>query len=188
MDCRWGTQPRRQFVLTKDSRVPRTQGMLPHEAPDGAEPALQIQYHYPQIYLACHRQHTRRRSTELDLSSQDSTYLAHLHRHRGTRPGDLARHLGIGDSTLSAFVKRMEEAGYITRSVSAADRRLVELQLTDKGEAAMQATSVLDAERIRTILAQLGEAETEQALKGLKILADACRRARLEYEATEDEV
>ena len=185
MGCGRGSK---HFVLTKDSRLPKTQGMLPQEAPpDGAEPALQIQYHYPQIYLACHSQHTRRRSTELDLSSQDSAYLAHLHRQRGTRPGDLARHLGIGDSTLSAFVKRMEATGYITRSVSDADRRLATLQLTDKGEAAMQATSVLDAERIRTILAQLDETETEQALKGLKILADACRRARMEYKATEYE-
>lgn len=150
--------------------------------PEDAEPALQVQYHYPQIYLACHYRHTRRRSSEHDLSSQDSAYLAHLHRYRGTRPADLAGHLGIGVPTLSAWIKRMQETGYLERSVCEEDRRQVELRLTAKGEAAMQATSVLDTDRLRTVLSRLDEDEIEQALGGLKILAQACRQARLEYE------
>ncbi len=148
-----------------------------------AEPALQIQYYYPQIYLACHHRHTRRRSSQHHLSSQDSAYLAHLHRRRGTRPRDLAHHLGIGVPTLSEWVKRMQETGYLGRSVNEQDRRQVELRLTAKGEAAMQATSVLDTDRLRDVLGRLDEAETEQALGGLRILAEACRRARLEHEA-----
>lgn len=159
--------------------------MLSHEAPAGdADPALQIQYHFPQIYLACHRRHTRRRTTHLDLSCQDSAYLGHLHRKRGTRPADLARHLGIGDSTLSAFVKRMEKDGYVERALSETDRRQVSLRLTEKGEASMRDTSVLDLERLRGVLAGLDASEVGQALRGLKILADACRRARVEYEAS----
>jgi DNA-binding MarR family transcriptional regulator len=148
----------------------------------GAEPALQVQYHYPQIYLACHRRHTRRRSSDHDLSSQDSAYLAHLDRTYGTRPGDLARHLGIGVPTLSAWVKRMQETKHLERSICEEDRRQVELRLTAKGEAAMQAASVLDTDRLRAVLGVLNETETKEALRGLKILAEACRRARLEYE------
>ena len=158
--------------------------------PQGAEPALQIQYYYPQVYLACHARHTRRRSSDHQLSSQDSAYLAHLDRHYGRRPSDLARHLGIGDSTLSAFVKRMQELSYLERTVSSEDRRQVELRLTAKGEEAMQTTSVLDTERLRMVLSGLAEGEVHQALQGLRILAQACRQARLEYQeeaAQEDE-
>lgn len=150
--------------------------------PSDAEPALRVQYHYPQIYLACHRRHTRRRSSQHDLSSQDSAYLAHLQRQSGTRPRDLARHLGIGVPTLSAWVKRMEASGYLSRRVHGEDRRQVELRLTAKGEAAMQATSVLDTDRLRAVLGHMDGAEIAQALDGLKILAEACRRALLEYE------
>jgi len=149
--------------------------------PTDADPVIQIQYHFPQIYHACHTRHTRRRSSEHRLSRQDSAYLAHLSRHRGTRPGDLACHLGIGDSTLSAFVKRVEHLGFLERRVSATDRRQVELQLTDEGAAAMSATSVLDGERLRSVLDRLDPPEIEQAVHGLRILAEACRRARLEY-------
>ena len=61
-----------------------------------AAAAGEVQRHFPQIYFACHVQHTRRRSTAYVLSVQDSVYLGHLDRSRPTSPRHLARLPGQG--------------------------------------------------------------------------------------------
>ena len=154
---------------------------------DIAAAAGEVQRHYPQIYFACHVQHSRRRSTEHVLSAQDSGYLGHLDRGKSTSPRRLARHLGIADSTLSAFLERMEALGYLERKTSVQDRREVELRLTGRGEAAMQATSVLDLERLKSVLAKIAPADRQRACDGLRVLAEACQKAREDHEASSKE-
>ncbi len=152
-----------------------------------AAAAGEVQRHYPQIYFACHEQHSRRRSTEHVLSAQDSGYLGHLDRSRSTSPRRLARHLGIADSTLSAFLDRMEALGYLGRKTSPQDRREVELRLTLRGEAAMQATSILDLDRLELVLSRLSLADRRLAVDGLRVLAETCRLAREKYETSRQE-
>lgn len=101
-----------------------------------------VQRAYPRVYLACHRQHVRARSTVERLSAHDSTVLAHLDRAHPATAGDLARHLGIGKSTLSAALARLERLGYVRRARSPRDRRAVDLSLTDRGARAMAATTI----------------------------------------------
>lgn len=148
--------------------------------------AEQVQRAYPEIYFACHVAHTRRRSTPLDLSAQDCVYLGHLDLQEPISPHLLARHLGIADSTLSAFLKRMQDRGYIERRLSSRSRREAELRLTAQGVDAVRATSIIDFERIRTVLARLTPGHRARAVKGIRILAEACRAAREEFEASHE--
>jgi MarR family transcriptional regulator, organic hydroperoxide resistance regulator len=134
-----------------------------------------IQIFYPQIYMACHTRHTRTRSTAHQLSSHDSTVLVHLDERTATRPAALARHLGVGAPTLSASLRRLEGLGYLVRQRSREDGRAVELRLTAKGANAMRATSVLEASRVRALLATLSDDERVQAVAGLGLLAKAAR-------------
>jgi DNA-binding MarR family transcriptional regulator len=138
-----------------------------------------IQRFYPQIYLACHRRHVRAVSTPYRLSASDSTPLTHLDEERATLTGELARHLGLSASTLSASIKRLAACGYLVRSPRAADRRKVDLLLTPKGAEAMAGTSVLDGGRVARLLGQLTPAETRRALGGLALLARAARLLQL---------
>src|SRR6187549_1483998 len=117
------------------------------------DPVFEIQRLYPQVFLACHTQHLRRRSTTWRMSEQDSSLLSHLDARHGMRPGELAAHLGLGAPALSATVARLTRLGYIARSVSSTDRRAAELRLTPQGQAALQATSVLDTGRLAQVLA-----------------------------------
>ena len=55
------------------------------------------------------------------------------------------------------------------------DRRAIELRLSRKGAAAMQASSVLDTPRVRKMLERLTPAERRRALDGLALLARAAR-------------
>ncbi len=138
-----------------------------------------VQRAYPQIYLACHVDHVRTKSNRHHLSAHDSTVLAHLDESRATTAGDLARHLGVAASTLSAALARLEQLGHLTRSPARRDRRRIELRLTPHGAEAMAETSVLDRRRVAAVLEQLSPAEQKRAVTGLRLLA----RAALAFQA-----
>jgi MarR family transcriptional regulator, organic hydroperoxide resistance regulator len=139
--------------------------------PDDAVRRVQISY--PQIYLACHTRHQRARSSSNGLSARDSALLAHLDETRATTPTALARHLGIGKPTMSAALKRLKDLGYVTVTADPGDRRTLLVRLGTKGAAAMRASSVLEAARVRRVLRVLTADERERALSGLELLARA---------------
>jgi DNA-binding MarR family transcriptional regulator len=134
---------------------------------------MAVQRYYPQIYLACHTRHQRRRSNTAQLTSHESSLLAHLSPETPMRPATLARHLGVGASTLSAAVKRLTALGYIVRTRDASDGRAASLRLSALGARAMQAGSVLDTDRVELLLARLAPPERRRAVEGLALLAGA---------------
>lgn len=134
-----------------------------------------IQACYPQIYLACHTRHPRRPSNSEGISANDSMILGHLETTASMRAGDLAKHLGVVPSTLSATIKRLARQGYVLRSTDTRDKRVVHLRLSAAGAQAMQAGSVLDSRLVSAMLARLTPPERGQALAGLALLARASR-------------
>jgi len=141
------------------------------------EPRLvrDVQRYYPRIYLACHVDHVRARSTPYRVSSKDSALLSHLDTREPVRAGQLARHLGVVPSTLSEALKRLERLGYLLRTRRIGDRRSVELRLTEAGAEALAAGSVLDARRVQRLLSRLRPEERRHAVAGLALLAKAAR-------------
>jgi DNA-binding MarR family transcriptional regulator len=132
-----------------------------------------VQRAYPKIYLACHTRHVRAASTSFRLSSRDSSVLAHLSEQHAVTPSQLAAHLSVRSSTLSAAIKKLEKLGYLFRSPSPKDRRIISLLLTAHGAKAMAATSVLDSKRVAAVLAWLTTKQKARALKGLELFAQA---------------
>jgi len=90
---------------------------------------FEVQRLYPQIYLACHTDHVRAVSTKWRISSQDASILVHLDRESGLSPRELASHLGVAPSTLSAAIARLSELGYLTSSARVHVRGVPELKL-----------------------------------------------------------
>jgi DNA-binding MarR family transcriptional regulator len=134
-----------------------------------------VQTWYPQIYIACHLDHKRARTTRSGLSPRDSTILAHLDERSSVSPAALARHLAVGAPTMSAAIRRLVDAGYVQQGPDPADGRRRQLRLTPTGAAAMAESSVLDAGRVRAMLRRLTAAERDRALDGLALLAAAAR-------------
>ena len=127
-----------------------------------------IQAAYPQIWHSAHR-HAGRAST---LSERDQRLLAHLGRQpSATR--ELAEHLAIAPSTLSEHLGQLEERGLVRRTRPDADRRLVEVELTDAGRAARSQEGPLDPVVLHAALATLHPVEAEAAVAGLECLARA---------------
>jgi DNA-binding MarR family transcriptional regulator len=141
-----------------------------------SEAVFEIQRLFPQIYLACHVDHVRASSTAWDLSSHDSSILAHLDRDTPISPRALARHLGVAASTLSASITRLSGLGYLTSKPAPSDKRLRELRLTARGAEAIASTSVLDAGRVTQLLNHLDPQDRAAGVHGLQLLAQAARR------------
>ena len=137
--------------------------------------------HYPQIYLACHLEHTRSRTNRFHLTEKDIVLLGQLDEESSLPAGRLARHLGITASTLSAALQRLETLGYLERRADARDRRRIGLRLTPQGAEALATTSILDPGRVTALLMQLKPAERKQAVAGLALLARAARKLQFKY-------
>jgi DNA-binding MarR family transcriptional regulator len=136
-----------------------------------------VQAAYPQVYLACHTRHQRKRSTAHRLSARDAAILAHLDEHLPIAPARLAAHLGIGRSTLSEALKNLERLGYVSRPSTRAGARRAGILLTTRGAQAVSETSVLESPRLRAVLAGTSVRERMLIVSGLDALAHACRRA-----------
>jgi DNA-binding MarR family transcriptional regulator len=143
-----------------------------------SEAVSEIQRLFPQIYLACHVDHVRAASTAWDLSSHDSSILAHLDREKPISPRQLATHLGVAASTLSASITRLGGLGYLSSKPAASDKRQRELRLTARGSEAIASTSVLDAKRVAELLTHLDPEDRAAAVRGLQLLAQAARQMK----------
>jgi DNA-binding MarR family transcriptional regulator len=133
----------------------------------------EIQMLYPRIYMACHEDHMRARSSETKLSSRDSSILAHLNVKKLRSPGNLAKHLEVTPSTLSEALHNLVSLGYVSFKSDPEDQRKTEFKLTAKGLEAMKSSSVLNSEKLATILGRLEPDEQQRAVEGLRLLADA---------------
>jgi DNA-binding MarR family transcriptional regulator len=135
-----------------------------------------VQVCFPQVYLACHTRHQRKRSTEHRVSARDAAILAHLDQERATLPSRLANHLSVSRSTVSEALKRLAELDYIARTATNGDRRMAGAVLTPKGARVIRDTSVLETERLRAALLRASRVERAAIVIGMTRLAEACRR------------
>ncbi len=134
-----------------------------------------VQTWYPQIYLACHVDHKRARTTGSGISPRDASLLAHLDERQPVAPASLAKHLRVGAPTLSAALKRLARLGYVVQARDPLDARRREVRLTTAGAQAMSESSVLEASRVQALLKRLTPDERARAIDGLGLLARAAR-------------
>lgn len=130
-----------------------------------------VQRAYPQLYLACHVDHVTRKNH--GVSERDSSLLAHLDELAPTTAGVLAKHMGVGPSTITEAVDRLEAHGLVERTRRG---RTVELRITPDGIAFMQSTSVLDTARVAQLIAAVPARDRAAAIRGIELLATAARR------------
>ena len=131
-----------------------------------------IQVAYPQVYLACHTRHQRKRTSAHRVSARDATILAHLQTASATVPARLAEHLGIARSTLSEALKRLIALGYVERS----EAKNGGVRLSARGLDVIRSNSVLEAGRLHAVLETLTSRERQAVVTGMRALAAGCER------------
>ena len=133
---------------------------------------------YPRIYFSCHRRHVRDPESGALVSSHQVSILDHLDAVQPTILGELAEHMGVTPGTMSIAVGRLVRDGYVARTLDSADRRRVQLRLTDAGTRVRAAHSVLEPALVSDMLDELAPDERKQALDGLATLARAAAAAQ----------
>lgn len=132
---------------------------------------------YPRIYFACHRRHVRDPGSGRVLSANQASILDHLDRVDPTSLSALAGHMGVTPSTMSLAVDRLVRQRYVVRTRDPRDGRRVHLRLTDAGARIRMSSSVLDPDRVETLLRQLSPADRAAGIRGIEILARAADAA-----------
>ena len=75
------------------------------------------------------------RLTQYDVTPAQIRVLLYIHHHGGQVPQcEVIKHLKVKPSTANGILYRMEEKGFVTRSVSDSDARYRLIRLTEKGE------------------------------------------------------
>lgn len=81
-----------------------------------------------------------------NLSSGQFPLLFHLSHQQDVTQEVLARHLHLDKGAIARAARKLEDAGYITRTPDPANRRAVRLLLTEKGEQTVTEMQRLDRE------------------------------------------
>jgi len=95
-----------------------------------------------------------------------------------SRMGEIARHLGVGQSAVTPLVDRLEAAGAVRRTQSETDRRVWRVALTPAGEAVFADESAAYERVAAALLAPLAPAERETLVALLDRVADPAPPAR----------
>jgi DNA-binding MarR family transcriptional regulator len=95
-------------------------------------------------------------STAGDVSATAAAVLSRLGRNGPQRVTDLAQAEGVSQPAMSQLLNRLEHDGLIRREADAADRRGVQIELSERGAGVLQARR---AQRARLLDAALGRLE-----------------------------
>ncbi|WP_221564652.1 MarR family winged helix-turn-helix transcriptional regulator [Alkalihalobacillus sp. TS-13] len=89
---------------------------------------------------------------------------------------DLAKRLGLDNSTTSRHVHGLVEKGYVQRQSDPNDRRYVTLGLTEQGAKLEEKISLITSNYITDLFSQLPEGKMDSISSELKLLTEAmCR-------------
>jgi DNA-binding MarR family transcriptional regulator len=106
-----------------------------------------------------------------DVSPVQLRALTVLNRFPGSNLGRLADAMGVALSTASRLVERLVSAGLVDRRTSEANRREVDLRLTEHGSQTLSRFDALRLAGMREQLDLLAPADQDVVLDGLRRLA-----------------
>ncbi|SMR81869.1 DNA-binding transcriptional regulator, MarR family [Aliiroseovarius halocynthiae] len=107
------------------------------------------------------------------ISVSEWRVVAHLSQADSVSVREIHKRVDMDKPKVSRAASRLEAAGYITKTINPSDRRLVELSLTDKGRAMIDALAPIAADyetHLTTLLEEQDESFRETLVLLLKKL------------------
>ncbi|RTL94255.1 MarR family transcriptional regulator [Ancylobacter aquaticus] len=96
---------------------------------------------------------------EKPLNELDKQALLYVAEHPGCGPSDVARFLGVANTTISSATDRLAKQGLLERHRAEGDRRAVALTLTEAGDARAKAYVAAHRDLYRRMLGPLSPSE-----------------------------
>lgn len=110
-----------------------------------------------------------RREYEIDLTHRAIRVLQYIaYQDQPPRLDDVANFLDCAPSTASEFIKRLQIKGLLVRNRSRTDERVIEIELTVSGKAALVEHTSLDKGKLKTGLKALDRAEQESLIRAVE--------------------
>ncbi|MEM1181315.1 MAG: MarR family transcriptional regulator [Acidobacteriota bacterium] len=92
---------------------------------------------------------------DLDLSIAQHEVLVRIYRHDGLTQKELASHLLVVKSNVSALLRRLEARGLVTRGTDGEDARRRRLSLTEEGRSLVWQSFALQNRVVETMMSSL---------------------------------
>ncbi|MCG1027196.1 MarR family transcriptional regulator [Virgibacillus halodenitrificans] len=106
-----------------------------------------------------------------EITTEQFPTLQYIQRNEQCTSSEIAAFLGVGKSAITAQINRLDEKGLIIRNRDKQDRRIVYLQLTEKGNELVDYTKNNLTEEIGTYLGNFNEEEILTFIHALEKLA-----------------
>ncbi|WP_231500022.1 MarR family winged helix-turn-helix transcriptional regulator [Saccharothrix sp. NRRL B-16314] len=110
---------------------------------------------------------------DLGLHPGQELLLMRLFDRDGQTQSELLDHVGLDHSTVSKSLRRMQEAGLLTREPSERDRRVLHVWLTDKGRAMREPLTALWSTLERASVRNLAPGEADTFIRLAGVVEDA---------------
>ncbi|SOX54970.1 MarR family transcriptional regulator [Mycobacterium ahvazicum] len=107
---------------------------------------------------------------QMPLPSAQARLLATVEVHGEARIGDLAAVDHCSQPTMTTQVRRLEDAGLVSRTVDPGDARAVRIRITDEGRRTLNAVRADRAAAIEPQLAMLEPADREVLAEAVQVL------------------
>jgi DNA-binding MarR family transcriptional regulator len=128
----------------------------------GQEPFSDQIFHQVLAMLRFTRQHGRKMINERGIKPREFSVLRHLSDSGAAAVGQIQMFLHNSPSTTSTLIAQLEEKGYVTRTRSAEDNRVVIVNLTPLGQQVADSTPLGGLPLLRRRLSQLDNARLEE--------------------------
>lgn len=116
---------------------------------------------------------------QMPLPAAQARLLASIEAHREARIGDLAAVDHCSQPTMTTQVRRLEEAGLVTRMVDPGDGRAVRIRITAAGRRTLEAVRADRAAAIEPQLALLDPADRQVLMQAVDVLRKLLDNASL---------
>ena len=120
----------------------------------------------------------KREMIRLDLGLSHFYILTTLYREKVLSSGNLAKSLDVKNSTITSLVDRLVKLSLVKRRRCERDRRVVLVELTDKGKKLTEKLLTLRKERLKEIVKELPEEKVEEIYESIKRVEEILKKKR----------
>jgi len=118
----------------------------------------------------------KREMIKLDLGLSHFYILTTLYREKVLSSGNLAKSLDVKNSTITSLVDRLVKLSLVKRRRDERDRRVVLVELTDKGKKLTEKLLTLRKERLKEIVKELPEEKVKEIYESIKRVKEILKK------------